>query len=308
MFRLTLRDTSSRVFEAQSLTNSGKASGIVWKFFQTTSAAFQLFVPDFWITPAKSSGFVWKICPQEVPQESLIILGTSLGKILQDSFFGLSTVCTRPQQFTAALHFLTFHSTAENTCCELDKVNIEHISISTKEQSPPANICRSQHKRYNGLVQKIWVFLMYSKKGPTFRGFFYHEKEVRYFVCCTQWMTTFRLSWSRLYHYTLSIWVSWMGWDLFLSYGKHTSVRKKSGFRIWLGHRFIIQVLPVGCGTLLSLFTTHCTEVPTALLLPSAHHGNRGRTTQLKPLKAALHCTALHCTALLHNPHSTVQT
>ena len=64
----------SLVFEAQSLTNSGKSLGIVWnicprevprvidfpsgpplgKFFQTTASYFPLFVPDFRITLVKS--------------------------------------------------------------------------------------------------------------------------------------------------------------------------------------------------------------------------------------------------------------
>ena len=66
MLRLTLRDASSLVFEAKSLTNSGKALGIVWKFFQTTHAAFPLFVPHstmpvYYHWPGES--YLWKRTP-----------------------------------------------------------------------------------------------------------------------------------------------------------------------------------------------------------------------------------------------------
>ena len=65
-------------------------------------------------------------------------------------------------------------------------MNIEHISMSTKEQSPLANICRSQNKRYNSHVEwlgvqrkKSWLFSMYSNgktqgklpKRAHFQGF-----------------------------------------------------------------------------------------------------------------------------------------
>ena len=63
--------------KAQSLTNSGKSLGIVWKFATGGPLGNQTF-------PLGCA-----------PQESLITRGTSLGQICLDNPFGLCIVCPK---------------------------------------------------------------------------------------------------------------------------------------------------------------------------------------------------------------------